>query len=269
MAVELAAAPACAVDDCTRPSHARSWCPTHYQRWRVSGSPLRACLTCGAAIDGPGQQRYCGRECRPRCDVVGCERPQRGESWCDVHRVQWQQKGFATLTRHPWAKDWICVVCDSAVSRDSGRRKHCSNNCQAMDSRHQGARPRVVPCATCGSEVDLLALNDAGRRKRTDTALCAVCRRRTRYGMTVGELAVRDGAECRICDEKVDMHAGPRDLFRPSVDHVRPRAVGGSDDPSNLQLAHLWCNQVKNKREGFDALHEPVIGREGGRRRGC
>jgi 5-methylcytosine-specific restriction endonuclease McrA len=32
---------------------------------------------------------------------------------------------------------------------------------------------------------------------------------------------------------------------RPTFDHVRPRAKGGSDAPSNLQLAHAACNWIK------------------------
>jgi 5-methylcytosine-specific restriction endonuclease McrA len=32
---------------------------------------------------------------------------------------------------------------------------------------------------------------------------------------------------------------------RPTLDHVRPRAKGGSDAPSNLQLAHAACNWIK------------------------
>ncbi|WP_354596069.1 HNH endonuclease signature motif containing protein [Streptomyces sp. JL1001] len=35
-----------------------------------------------------------------------------------------------------------------------------------------------------------------------------------------------------------------------SVDHVVPRALGGTHEPSNLQLAHLYCNQVKSDLRG-------------------
>jgi len=41
------------------------------------------------------------------------------------------------------------------------------------------------------------------------------------------------------------------DLFRASVDHIVPYAIGGSHEPDNLQLAHLWCNLVKSKRADF------------------
>lgn len=46
------------------------------------------------------------------------------------------------------------------------------------------------------------------------------------------------------------MDAHRPDPLCPSVDHIIARANGGTNDPANLQLAHLWCNQVKSDREG-------------------
>jgi 5-methylcytosine-specific restriction endonuclease McrA len=60
------------------------------------------------------------------------------------------------------------------------------------------------------------------------------------------ELARRDGSDCGICGEVVDL-AATGDLG-PSVDHIIPRAKGGSNDPSNLQLAHMRCNRLKSDR---------------------
>lgn len=33
-----------------------------------------------------------------------------------------------------------------------------------------------------------------------------------------------------------------------TVDHIIPRALGGSDDRENLQLAHFGCNASKRHR---------------------
>ncbi|WP_291199721.1 HNH endonuclease signature motif containing protein [Hyphomonas sp.] len=35
---------------------------------------------------------------------------------------------------------------------------------------------------------------------------------------------------------------------RPTLDHIRPKAAGGSDAPGNLQLAHAVCNWRKGAR---------------------
>lgn len=36
------------------------------------------------------------------------------------------------------------------------------------------------------------------------------------------------------------------DPLAASVDHIVPVSAGGSDDPSNLQIAHLCCNLMKH-----------------------
>lgn len=35
---------------------------------------------------------------------------------------------------------------------------------------------------------------------------------------------------------------------RPTFDHIRPKAAGGSDAPENLQLAHAECNWRKGRK---------------------
>jgi hypothetical protein len=35
---------------------------------------------------------------------------------------------------------------------------------------------------------------------------------------------------------------------RPTFDHIRPKAAGGSDATGNLQLAHAVCNWRKGAR---------------------
>lgn len=57
----------------------------------------------------------------------------------------------------------------------------------------------------------------------------------------------RDGWVCQICVEPVDgALVGTRDHWRPSLDHTTPKSQGGSDDPSNLRLAHWWCNSARS-----------------------
>lgn len=51
----------------------------------------------------------------------------------------------------------------------------------------------------------------------------------------------RDGGVCRRC--------GAPQSWR--VDHIIPRAEGGSDHPSNLQLLCDNCDAVKHREKGF------------------
>ncbi|RVW06740.1 HNH endonuclease [Rhodococcus spongiicola] len=68
--------------------------------------------------------------------------------------------------------------------------------------------------------------------------------------MSARQLALRDGAICGICGGDVDMSLSRKDdgAMCPSVDHIVPRSLGGSHDPSNLQLAHMVCNMRKSDR---------------------
>ena len=53
------------------------------------------------------------------------------------------------------------------------------------------------------------------------------------------EVLIRDGYRCRTCGALAEQ-----------VDHVRPRAEGGSDDPSNLAAICRTCHASKSGGEG-------------------
>jgi 5-methylcytosine-specific restriction endonuclease McrA len=56
---------------------------------------------------------------------------------------------------------------------------------------------------------------------------------------------------CALCGEAMPRgrfetpHASVWKKLRPTIDHIRPRVKGGSDERANLQLAHASCNRVK------------------------
>jgi hypothetical protein len=66
--------------------------------------------------------------------------------------------------------------------------------------------------------------------------------------LIIGELATRDGWRCQICDKNFAKHR-TFDSSRSAVtvDHIRPKSVGGSDGLSNLRLAHRHCNSERNQ----------------------
>ncbi|GAC1329476.1 MAG: hypothetical protein NVSMB13_17110 [Mycobacteriales bacterium] len=66
--------------------------------------------------------------------------------------------------------------------------------------------------------------------------------------MTAAQVARRDGWTCWICAGEVDQHAPVTSPVAPSVDHVVPRARGGSNEPANLRLAHRGCNGRRGSR---------------------
>lgn len=67
-------------------------------------------------------------------------------------------------------------------------------------------------------------------------------------------LLVRDGFNCHICKEPLNLRAENNAPDQPSIDHVLPRSEGGGHELSNLRLAHRECNS----RRGSAPI-EPVL----------
>ena len=59
----------------------------------------------------------------------------------------------------------------------------------------------------------------------------------------------RDGWKCHLCDAEVDC-TDPNGDLAPSLDHIVPRSLGGSNADDNLSCAHRSCNS----RRGAPAL---------------
>lgn len=70
-------------------------------------------------------------------------------------------------------------------------------------------------------------------------------------------LLERDGDKCQICRRKIDitLKSGTKGSRKgPSVDHIIPRSLGGTDDLANLRLTHWGCNQSRGNRGGNEQL---------------
>lgn len=64
----------------------------------------------------------------------------------------------------------------------------------------------------------------------------------------------RDNYLCQPClrDGKLTavITGNPRHPHAANVDHVKPKAQGGTDDPANLETTCLTCHKAKTAREG-------------------
>ena len=63
-----------------------------------------------------------------------------------------------------------------------------------------------------------------------------------------GAIYERDGWMCHICGDPVSREYDPHDPFSPTLDHLIPRAAGGTHDPSNLATCHAVCNSRRGTR---------------------
>lgn len=71
----------CSISGCDRPVLARSWCSSHYSRWRTSGDPGTAAVRELQTRDGP-------------CLVDGCDRPRKSRGYCGAH--YWRVRTYGT-----------------------------------------------------------------------------------------------------------------------------------------------------------------------------
>lgn len=114
---------------------------------------------------------------------------------------------------------------------------------RARDAASLGGGARVFvqgPCSVCGD--DFLAPGEAAR-------YCSdACRSEVReVPFKISKLArlriyEAAGWACELCDAPTrpgEHHNHPR---YPTLDHIQPRSLGGSDDPENLRLACRQCN---------------------------
>lgn len=151
-----------------------------------------------------------------------------------------------------------CPGCQAKLP--TGRQRWCSESCAAS---------QVRTCVDCGRSgpVDELFYRTTPKKLswrsqcrscyaselRTTDAYREAARRHRQTRSVVPdalrlEIYERDGWKCQLCGKKVGRSYGYQHQRSPVLDHVVPRSKGGSDDPSNLQLAHRVCNGLKSDR---------------------
>lgn len=68
------------------------------------------------------------------------------------------------------------------------------------------------------------------------------------------EIYARGDWKCQLCFSPVRPDADPNHPRYPTLDHIVPRALGGSDGAENLRLACRQCNTLR----GTDVDWVPV-----------
>lgn len=146
-----------------------------------------------------------------------------------------------------------CAGCGTDFRPKNGRQKYCVPSCKYLFHARGATRKSTSRCVGCGAVIDLTERMGDGRIRRPSyTKRCDSCQAKARphrYSMTAEQVALRDGCECRWCHKPIDMAlVGSRSKWAPSVDHIIPWSLGGSNEPNNLQLMHRVCNAQKGTR---------------------
>lgn len=197
----------------------------HAVRTTSKQDNTHTCKTCGEVFrrrksGGPYVAKFCSRPCADEAKRTGRKRS----------RPPKPPKPPRSRVYFP-----TCEMCGRLFCARSSRSRLCSAQCKIDD-----AGMRVKGLYAAATEfVDGQYFGAEWRQ----TLL--------RY------LVERDGDRCGICRRRVDitLKSGTRGSRRgPSVDHIVPRSLGGSDDLANLRLTHWGCNQKRGNRGGNEQL---------------
>lgn len=130
----------------------------------------------------------------------------------------------------------VCEQCgepfeaQNAVDRPRNPNKYCSRAC-TVEARRMYDHPRAASKAS-----------SRARKARV---------RMTWDGVTDQQIFERDGWECRIpgCTLGPILRGLPwPGQFSPSIDHIIPLSLGGTDTAPNKRAAHLACNTRRGNR---------------------
>lgn len=119
---------------------------------------------------------------------------------------------------------------------------NCGNDFIARDDRAKYC------CKACEREASH-KVHDAERRSREKKAVID-------RDITLSKVCKIDNSTCYLCGRKVDWddfvivngRKKPKGDY-PSIDHVKPLALGGKHCWDNVRLAHMRCNCAKGVRD--------------------
>ncbi len=137
--------------------------------------------------------------------------------------------------------------------------KYCSRICKfraknATEKANLIASKPDRSCLHCGTQMlKSMRIDAAFCSEKCNSAAHAVTRQNASRCMTPRPdrltfralIAERTNWMCGICGEPVDRAKRHPDPAYGSIDHIVPLSNGGSNDESNLQIAHLLCNLRK------------------------
>lgn len=208
-----------------------AWCQTYWLR----------------RLNQPGDP-CCSIECRTN---MGAYRAGKAYS-------EWPQKYVGTFSR-------VYFVCCSTCWKTFATNKHyikcCSDVCVKNSTSVRNQHIYFKNCKSCGKLCTFRRYNST-RCRSCQTLFDWESKKSTnkkrnyaKVGKVIPYVGERDGWKCSICFGKVKSKVySCDDKWSPTIDHVIPVSQGGTDDLSNLKLAHMICNSKKGAHGGNEQL---------------
>ena len=235
----------CSHPNCSKPHQARGLCGGHYaaKYYPDRHAPKkRICQQCG---DIYKTSRHNGKYCSYDCRTVALKAQKKGPYRPRPEPVP-----------PPTFRIWVlhCAQCGTQYNAPvKGRRKYCSDRCLWLAKYYRDRQRAGLPTAqdhealertgaTCGqvftSPYPNAAYCRSGCRPRLGGHWISPERRSALYE--------RDGHRCYLCGNQVASSGDVNADNYATLDHVVPRAHGGTDDDNNLMTCCRKCNSVKS-----------------------
>lgn len=246
----------------------------------------RPCPYCAAPMTNPR---------RVQCGAPDCKRQFRNERQAAFQNKHKAEHGVYYSKRYDKPKQFpiVCAHCGIDAIVTKATATYCSHACWQDTNRkaHQAQhaqvelawrpilrRPRTalaVPlrpvrqrwysgrCLMCSSwfiadsPVDRYCSSRCGRRASKDRRR-ALERAAFVEHVSRTEVYERDRWTCQLCREAVLRDEVVPHPQAPTLDHVIALAKGGTHELANVQLAHFYCNTIKNDGEWQEAGRPPA-----------
>lgn len=155
-----------------------------------------------------------------------------------------------------------CRICDATFTSPKRTTMFCSRSCK-YEAKHRveklerlAAKPVARSCVNCGLDFPNTVRVDAKFcSANCNSSAHAVVRKMAKRansakprGITKASIGNRDGWLCGLCGGTVDKTRKHPDPLCPSIDHIVPLSLGGTNEAANLQISHLVCNLRKRNR---------------------
>ena len=185
--------------------------------------------------------KYCTNECfkqtlgEGKSEQIRWKQCKHCQEW-RTHRV----KHHCTVPAHI-RRGKCCKHCGDYIIPER-RYTYCGELCAYFGTHGTQRQVWFQDCRTCGR-----VFSSQQPLERACSPACRIGQPDFKISKSARQaIYERDQWKCQLCRKivgKTRKHPHPRSA---SLDHIVPRSLGGSDEPSNLQLAHLRCNVEKS-----------------------
>lgn len=156
-------------------------------------------------------------------------------------------------------KNECCAFCNQPFEAAISSQKYCNDVCRNRSyliRQRNRTLLRSIECRQCGEMFprekgrDFRKFCDECKRRRNQDYNAAKNHKRRARGplVSLSELVQARGERCHICRRKVDLSLSGLHKMGPTIDHILPVSMGGTNEIANLNLAHRICNVRRSNR---------------------